>query len=348
MAERVLVPAYVTGASARCSLGLSALQVAMCVRARKGEPRTTRFTDKRQRFIGVARTPGMREDLHGFERMVALAAPALRSVVPDGAALHPVPLVLAVPEAGRPDDDPRFGGAMLGVLAEQAGFRLDGARSRTLRAGHAGVALALALALDELTRGATLVIVGGVDSYYHPEVLAWLDAECRLHALDAENGFLPGEGAGFLALARQDPARGRSDATAQGRATAQAVVRGVEVGREETVLHDAPNTAQTMTRLIAALAASTPERKIPWVLTDLNGERHRGREWAMVAARGALAEGAVHDRFAGELGDLGAATGGVLGAVTCALFSAGAAPAGSACIALSSDGPERGAFLLGT
>jgi len=337
-----LQPAVVSVA-ARGPLGLSSLQVAMCARARKAEPRSTHFVDKRGRFVGACTTPGLPDALVGYDRLIALAAPALRAAAKEP-ALAPLPLVLALPERGRPDDDARCEHAIVPALGAASGVVLDEARSRTIRAGHAGVAIALAAALDELARGARAVLVGGVDSYVHPEVLSWLDHECRLHALDAENGFIPSEGAAFLRLERRAAAPAEvADARAQ-RALARLV--RVEIGREESVISGAPNTALAMTRILARLAAAAPGAAISWALTDVNGERHRVREWDLVSMRGSLAEGAIHDRLVDDLGDMGAASGAMLGAVVCELFQSGGAPSAMACVALHAEGPERGAFLL--
>lgn len=361
-AEKVLTPAFVTGVGVRTTLGLSALHAAMLVRAKRGEPRSTRFIDKRRRFIGVHMAPGIRGDLHGLDRMLALAAPALRAAVPRGEGESPSatwPLLLAVPEAGRPDDDPRFAVEIVQILSESSGVAVHGSRSRTFRAGHAGTAMALVAALDELNKGAPAVIVGAVDSYHHPEVLAWLDAECRLHALDAENGFVPGEGAGFLlltprlakntkgkdALARETR-EARAAREAREAREAPVLLRRVEVGVEETVLNDEANVGKAMTGILRDLALSAPGEKLAWSLTDVNGERHRVREWDLAAGRGAFAGDAVHQRPADELGDLGAASGAVFAGLAIELARAGAAARGSVCVGLSSDGPERGAFLM--
>jgi 3-oxoacyl-[acyl-carrier-protein] synthase I len=335
-------PAAITSIAARGPLGLSSLQVAMCVRARKAEPRSTQFVDKRGRFVGMCTTPGLRSDLHGYERLIALAAPALRAAAPKEPGASPLPLVLAVPEPGRPDDDPRLDHAILLAVAQASGVALDVGRSRTIRAGHAGAAFALAAALEELGRGAAAVLVGGVDSYYHPEVIAWLDEECRLHALDAENGFVPSEGAAFLLLERW--AQGKAPRTPG--STPIARLERVEIGREESVLSHAPNSALTMTRIIARIASSVPGGQIRWTLSDVNGERHRGREWDLVSLRGSLAEGVVQDRMVDDLGDMGAAIGPMLGVIACELFRTGGAPGASVCVALHAEGAERGAFLL--
>src|SRR5262245_35726071 len=124
-AENTPTPTFVSSVGMRCPLGLSALHAAMLLRARRGEPRATRFLDKRNRFIGVSMAPGLRGDLHGYDRMLALAAPALRAAVPADTASASWPLLLAVPEKGRPDDDARFDGAIVQALAEASGVAVD-------------------------------------------------------------------------------------------------------------------------------------------------------------------------------------------------------------------------------
>jgi 3-oxoacyl-[acyl-carrier-protein] synthase I len=326
--------AAVTGTGARCPLGLSSLQATMCTRARKAEPRSTAFRDKRGRFIGASTTPGLLRDCHGPDRLLALASPALR----EAAGAPPArawPLFLALPEPGRPDDDSQLDGAIVQALSRESGVALDERLSRTIRAGHAGFAFALAEAVSLLSHGADDVLVGGADSYYHPDVLASLDRECRLHALGAEDGFVPSEGAAFLRLSRRAP----------GGAELARLVH-VETGREETVLSGQPNTASTMTRLLARAAAASSGGKLGWVLPDVNGERHRVREWALATRRGSLADGCVEERLASELGDMGAALGATLAVLACELFRASGAPRGEACIALHAEGAERAVFLL--
>ena len=71
--------------SARGPFGLTDLQIAMGVRGRKLEPQTCGFIDKRGQWIGVCRLPGLPAELHGFDRLLALAVPALQDAWPAGA-----------------------------------------------------------------------------------------------------------------------------------------------------------------------------------------------------------------------------------------------------------------------
>jgi 3-oxoacyl-[acyl-carrier-protein] synthase I len=83
------------------------------------------------------------------------------------------------------------------------------------------------------------------------------------------------------------------------------------------------------------------------VLCDLNGESYRAFEWGVVAARlgdrGAL-ERLVHPAVC--LGDIGAATFGVLTTAVAAAFRRGYAAADEAIIWTSSDGPARAAARI--
>lgn len=333
----------ITGAGARSPLGLDALQVTLCARAGKIEPRPTPFLDRRNYPIGDVRALCLPDDLYGFERLVELAVPALREAAatlgPRRAAgdarLRP-PLLLALPEAGRADDDPRLGPTLVETIAKRAEIPIDLARSEVFRAGQAGFAMALARAAALLReREVHAVLVGGVDSYHHPGVLASLDEGYRLHAPAVSDGFTPSEGAAFVLL---EPSRTSEPPLAR------LLLAGTT--REETVATGAPNLAEAMTRLVRGAAeAAAPLR---WILTDINGERHRVREWTMVQMRmdDLIEEGARVERWVEEFGDAGAATGALLAVLACVQWQTGCAPAGSAFIALHSESPERGVVVL--
>lgn len=327
--------AELIGIGARAPLGLSALQVAMGARARKRLPRGTPFRDKRAAEIGACVCDDLDSALHGYDRLVALAAPALREALVGVGNVEidaaPAPLVIAAPEPGRPDDDPRLSQAIATDIARHAGISIDEGRSSVVRAGHAGFAFALRWAM-ELSRSSPLVIVGAVDSYFHPDVLRWLDDGCRLHSLEAENGIVPSEGAAFAVLSRT-------------RSPVAAVIH-CETGEEPSVLSGEPNVAATMTRLVHRAIEAAPGGRISWVLSDLNGEDHRTHEWSLVAIRARLREDCQEWRPADDLGDVGAASGALYLTLAATLFAAGCAPGPSALIALHAEGAERGVFVL--
>ena len=94
---------------------------------------------------------------------------------------------------------------MLRGLEERAQVAIDHRRSALVTKCRGGGAHAFELALDKL-RECEAVAVGGIDSYFDPDLLEYLDRELRLHGLECENGFLPGEGAGFVVLTSRSAA----------------------------------------------------------------------------------------------------------------------------------------------
>ena len=76
--------------------------------------------------------------------------------------------------------------------------------------GHAAGLSALAAAVEQSSDGALeACLVGGVDSYFHPDTMEWLDANRQLAGPVSRSGFVPGEGAGFcLLMTEHGPATG--------------------------------------------------------------------------------------------------------------------------------------------
>ena len=328
--------ADVIGLGARGPVGLSSLQVAAFVRARKFESRGIAQKNRHGHEIGIGLTGGLGEHLAGFGRLLGLAAPALSEAVDDAGlsgGSEGLPVVVCLSEPGRPDDDVRYGDAFTDALGERTGIVLDRVRSRVMRRGHAGLAGAVLYAKQVLDGGAPAVVVGGVDSYYHAGVLRWLDGQFRLHGLDAEDGFIPSEAAAFLVLARGGRPNGRS----YGRVLA-AEVADEPGARSE----DLPNIGEAMTGLVSrALALTGP---VPWVITDENSEDHRQAEWEKVSLR--LLHGVERTTWVWDTGEVGAASGPLFSVVMLKLAELGCAVASKALVALHADGGERGVLVL--
>jgi len=331
---------HVLAVGARTPLGLNALQVAMGLRACLFEPRSTALRDRHEQRIGAHRSPGLPDDLFGFERFVELGAPALREC---GQALtRPVPIVLALPDADRPDQRQRcFDLDLIDAITTRAGVSVDRDRSTVVRADNAGFGFALEAACERIA-AAGAVLVGGIDSYFHPDVLAWLDEEGRLHSHHSEDGIVPAEGAAFALLAQDggDPRQ-----VGRGPRGPLAQLRAFETGLEHAIGGPTPNLAATSTAMVRAVLPPQGERC--WLLTDWNGERGRRLEWGKVEFRIANEVTALlHDRPVPELGDSGAATGAILLAIACEFWQVGCAPAPNAVIGLLADGPPRAVFAL--
>lgn len=335
--------AQIQGIGARCPLGISPLPIAMCARARKAEPQSIAWRDKRDNPIGFCLTPGLPPTLTGYDRLLALAAPALKEAMAGAGqgGMTSIPIALALSEAGGPHHAEWAARDTVADLATLSGIGLDRKRSVVLYQGRAGGALALEAAIGLMVQqGEKHVLWGGADTFLHEGRLKALDQECRLMSLGTENGFIPSEGAAFVLLSRTEiPAKDASLSKPFGS------IVGVDNEREETIPKNEPNIAKALTNVLRK-AHDRIGGKIPWVLSDLNGERHSTREWQFAASRGSFAEACVHSRFIDDLGEVGAAAGPLLATIACMYFRAGCAPSRVATIALQSDGINRGAFVI--
>lgn len=329
----------VLSVGARTPFGLDAWQSSFLWRAGKLAPRPMDLRDARDQRIGSMRARCLPDSLMGTQRLVALAAPALSEAVAGAAArvAEPPAVLLAIAEP-RPGLEDAGGRGLLSEIAHQARVEIDLPRSQLVQLGHAGFAVALqrATALLSASRGAS-VVVGGVDTYHHPATLAWLDAERRLHADSVDNGIIPSEGAAFLVLGT-----GKREVMAHVRSVACGVEEGSELGPN-------PDLARALIDVLRRSAEQAPTRPVPWVLTDGNGERHRTRRWSFASVRAPdiVSPETTQLLEAGdELGDMGAAIGAMLAVHAAVSFASGAVEHRAALIALSSEGPERGAFVM--
>ncbi|MBK8940149.1 MAG: hypothetical protein IPM79_21640 [Polyangiaceae bacterium] len=329
----------VISVGARTPFGLDAWQSSMMWRAGKLAPRPTELLDARGRRIGSMRARFLPDTLFGTPRLIALAVPALREAVSAAGARvsSPPPVLLATAEP-RPGFEDTGGRGLISEIAHQAKVEIDLGRSQVVQIGHAGFSLVLQRAASLLSgaRG-SVVVVGGVDTYHHPSTLAWLDEERRLHADGTDNGLIPSEGAAFLVLGS-----GTREILAHVRSVACALEEGSEVGPE-------PDLGKALVDVVKRSVEPATQKPVPWVLTDGNGERHRIRRWsfASVRANDVVGPGTSELLEAGdELGDMGAAVGAMLAVHAAVGFASGAVEHGSALVALSSEGPERGAFLM--
>lgn len=329
----------IVGVGMSTPVGLDARQSALLIRARKLSPDRTKYRDRHGFEIGDARAKWIDDACVGRARKIELAAPALAEAVRSlPGAPGPLPLFLALPPR-RSEKEEELGPGFLEELARRAGVPIALEQSEAIALGHAGFAAALERALAHVAAHrapAPYAIVGGVDSYHDPAVLAALDEERRLHGELAWDGFIPSEAAAFLVVARP----GASPAYARVLAVATAMERPDDA--------EDPPIGEAATEVVRAVAASL-RAPVPWALPDVNGENHRVKEWTFVRIRnqGRLDDAdTVETRLYDELGDVGAASGAVHTAYACQAFRLGFAPAPQAIVALASDGPARGALAL--
>lgn len=340
----------VIGVGARAAAGLTALQVTLCARALKMAISESHMIDGNGDPMGVVRFRALGDDVSGHPRLVALGGPALtEAALPwvlaqrkRGRVDVQLPLYLALPPQDRctPDvEDER----VLHDLAARSSVPIDRERTQVLHQCRGGGIAAFERAVRDIRSGKIEVaVVGGVDSYFDPDVLEHLDREMRLHGPKTENGFIPGEGAAFVLLADRQKV--------QGFAPQASVLSAATASEPHPYGSEEPNIGQGLTRaVLRAVEVLAPfERRIPWMLTDVANERHRVDEWAYTTARAhrAIAPDAVHEQPLLKTGDVGAASAAMLVAMAAVRWRTRCAAGDLALIAASSDGPERGAMLV--
>jgi 3-oxoacyl-[acyl-carrier-protein] synthase-1 len=278
-----------------------------------------------------------------LQRLLRLAGPALREAL----SPHPKPASVPVlvgfhepcPELSAPpvEDFLNFVGRQA-----QVDFAVRGSKGFPQGRASGLVALEQALKLLSSDRRVGCVVVGGVDTYLAPELLARLDREGRLPTGTVTDGFIPGEGAGFLLLGRPGEARrlGREPL---------ALLEGVATHEEKGHLYSAEpylgeGLAGAFARLFEGLRAPPPVR---CVYAGMNGESFWAKEWGVSYLRNTkrFAAGCLIEHPVQSFGDPGAALGPLLVGLAAISLSRGTR-AGPCLVWCSSDREERGAALI--
>jgi 3-oxoacyl-[acyl-carrier-protein] synthase-1 len=272
-------------------------------------------------------------------RMLRLGVPALRSVL-EGAGAPPLRLFLGLPQLSL-EEAPWMKGFSL-QLAKAAGVTLDAPGCRVVPGGRAAALVALELALQALQQDPSRpVVVGGIDTYLDLKLLASLDAEGRILGPAVSDGFIPGEGAAFLVLARPDAAGAQGPGVAVA-AAASAQDPGHRRGT-------APARGEGLAAAIEGLRGRLPDAgtRVACTFAGLNGESFDAKQWGVARLR--------HDDFfspeapVSHPADCFADTGAAMGALLLALGAraiAGGERAGPALIWAASDGETRACALL--
>jgi 3-oxoacyl-[acyl-carrier-protein] synthase-1 len=243
-------------------------------------------------------------------RMVALGRQALAGVRPllERLPKGKVPLYLGLPEPGvgaRVEQE-----ALVAGLLAEAGGRL--AEVKVYEAGRAAFFEALATAWEDLRSGraGALALVGAVDSLGDSASLEAL-VGARLH-LGPQNpdGRIPGEAAGFMALARPGAPRSLGlEALGELLGTALAV-------EPRPFSRPEPCLAEGLTAALGALRRDpvAGARRVDTVLACQPGESFWGTEFSRAYLRNAaLMPEPLRVHLAGEgLGDAGAGAGPVM------------------------------------
>ena len=257
-----------------------------------------------------------------------------------------LPLYLGLPEI-RPGFTEQDAQAVLSGMAALQGLPIEVPQVHALTEGHAAGASALARATDQIEQGACeACLVGGVDSYFHPDTMEWLDENRQLAGAVSRSGFVPGEGAGFCLLMADGALK---------RLGFQALARVVSVGLGRETKLIKTSTICLGEGLTAAVRDAVRELQLPAesisdVLCDINGERYRGEEWGFVCLRlpTYFDNPTAYVSPADSWGDVGAASLPLFAMLACQASARGYAKGSRAMLWASSEGGLRGACVIET
>lgn len=285
--------AYIYGIGMLTPVGLNTVQTCAAVRAGISGYAQSSVMNKESDPMTLALVP--EDALHGLDdadavgltarkrRMLQLAIPALGEALESLPEQPDIPLFLAVPEGPREDPDIVYDD-FLDRLVSGSGASICPNTSEIIAGGRATGMDAVRRAIDYLSAGqGEFVLVGGVDSHLDLRLLSILDRDDRVLADGVMDGFVPGEGAGFLLL-RSDSALSDEDEPR--------VVRLHRPGISEEPGHRFSDTACTGDGLTGAIREALSDIQgelVKSVFTNLNGESDGAKEWGIAFSRHAKA-----------------------------------------------------------
>jgi 3-oxoacyl-[acyl-carrier-protein] synthase-1 len=343
-------PVHIVSAGARTALGLRAAPSAAAYRAGISAVREHPFMidqsgDPMPGALDTLLDPAM----IGPDRFLALAESALREACQPMAgqsAIRSVPMFVGLPEI-RPGFTGADAEAIRKGLTQCGEIPLEFSASYISTHGHAAGLAALAAASQRMQEGEfDVCVVGGIDSYFHPDTMEWLDEHRQLAGAVARSAFVPGEGAGFCLLMTEH-ALDRFGLKASAR------VRSAATGRETQLIKTQDLCLGAGLTSVVAQAADglkQPRETIGAVICDINGERYRGEEWGFVCLRLSEHFDDPTDYWspADCWGDVGAASGPLFVMLACEAASRGYLKGPLAMLWASSENGLRAATIIDT
>ena len=337
----------VIAAGARTPLGLTAESSAAAVRAGISGFGEFPFVMATGEPVVVCADSQIETTLEGRERLVPMIEGVLDEVMPKIARGDLYRgrcfLLLALPEArpGFADDDAAW-------VAQAAASRLralaPNVRAGVAGRGHAGSMQAVQLAVQECERATDAIfLIVGADSYHHPDTFLWLEGNRRFAQPTIRSGFIPGEGAGCLALSS-------SGLRAALRLPTLAVVSGVGLA-QESLLRDSETgcfgAGMSQAVMGATQGLQPPRDQVDTQYADINGERYRSEEWGFMAMKTHQLWKSLEYQAPGSCwGDVGAAFGTLAGVLAVQSYQRGYARGPRSLVMAGSDSGLRGAMLL--
>ena len=322
-------PAYVAGMGMITSIGFNAAMTAASVKAGISGYQSSDFFNEGAEQITMATVPESvfslftveeeDDDLYSiqYDRIIKMAILAIHEALSNIQIKQTIPLILAVPEDRERDNYVPLD-LLISKLLQQEELPFKVEHIRFVSTGRAGRIQALEIAKQYLyEQGSNYVLVGASDSYVEASRLSAIDNTKRLLAPNRMDGFVAGEGAGFMLLTqRPDAAMIKNNHVVAISSPGFAQESG-HLYSDETYKGDGLDQA-----FKKALRDYTGAN-IGVVYSSMNGENYWAKEYgvAMIRNKKHFKESVSIEHPADCYGDLGAATGPVLlGLSACELF----------------------------
>lgn len=279
-------PLFVVATGARTPLGLHSAATAAAVRAAISSCSEHPFmVDLLGDPMAASMDAVLDARLNCNERMLAMAQTALQeATLPFANTPAPptIPLWLGLPEP-RPGFSEQDAQQICQRLIRETELPVKIGDRCAFMAGHSAVLSLLDQVMDDMNQGKyNACIVGGVDSYFHPDTLQWLDQNRQLAGDRSRSGFVPGEGAGFCLLANLKGMQHFNNSTPV------AIISSTATAWESKLIKTQDiNLGEGLTHTIrATVQGSAPSAPpINAVYCDINGERYRGEEWGFTCLK---------------------------------------------------------------
>ena len=287
----------------------------------------------------------------GPQRLLALGESAIREACLSLAERTPASHIRLPLYLGLPEFRPGFTEQDIQVIRSGL-MRLEGlpvalTEVHVFPQGHAAGLAALVAAVEKMEQGLLeACLVGGVESYFHPDTMEWLDENRQLAGAVSRSGFVPGEGAGCsLLMTAPVVTRLGMNALAQ--------VRVVATGKETKLIKTSDVClGEGLTSVVRRAVGSLPSKygNIDTVICDINGERYRGEEWGFICLRLSqyFDDPTAYWSPADSWGDMGAASGPLFAMLACQAAARGYAKGPRTLLWASSEKGLRGAAVLET
>ena len=327
-----------TAAGMCCAVGYSTAAATAAMRAGMDHFRETEF-------IGPQGLPLIGAQLYGFDqwgpaRMGWMFQRALAECLSKDKLLKPEEtcLLLIVPESNRPGANQDWPRQIYTACTVQHRFH---ASSRIAPLGKAGLIPALVLAQEFLRKQEVRrVLVAGVDSLFTAGAISYYLEQRRLLTVDNNDGFIPGEGAGAIVLARPDE---RRDAL---------LITGVGLGLESAHIlqNEKSNRASGLCAAIREAVADCgrPLAETLFHMSAFGHESYYFREAESAISRSLehKVPSYPHIMLTSGTGEVGAASGPLMLAYLEAVMQRSDGPGQKGLIHLSADAGERSAAIV--